>query len=68
MLAECKVNAELNEEDCDLLDTIYLPSKYPLGGVLPSFEPDEALCKQCVALAEHVAKKMKELLNETSGH
>ncbi|MBV5316567.1 MAG: HEPN domain-containing protein [Desulfobulbaceae bacterium] len=37
MLAECRVNAEWNDEGCDLLDAIYHPAKYPLGGVLPSF-------------------------------
>jgi HEPN domain-containing protein len=63
MLVESGVDIELNDEDCDMLDAVYLPSKYPLGGVLPSFEPDEILCKQCVALAEHVAKKTKELLS-----
>ncbi|MCJ7600181.1 MAG: HEPN domain-containing protein [Desulfobulbaceae bacterium] len=57
LLAEYQVDIELTEEDCDLLDSIYLPSKYPLGGVPPDFEPDVApLCRQCVALAERVAK------------
>lgn len=57
LLAEQQVYIELTEEDCDLLDSIYLPSKYPLSGVLPDFEPDIALCRQCVALAEKVAEK-----------
>jgi hypothetical protein len=29
----------LTEDEADLLDTVYLPSKYPLGSVLPAFEP-----------------------------
>jgi len=45
----------LTAEDCDLLDSIYLPSKYPLGSVLPDFEPDITLCRQCIALAEKVS-------------
>ncbi|RJQ24538.1 HEPN domain-containing protein [Candidatus Parcubacteria bacterium] len=57
LLAEHQVYVDLSEEDCDLLDSIYLPSKYPLSGVLPDFEPDIALCRQCVALAEKVAEK-----------
>ena len=40
------------EEDGDLLDTIYLPTKYPLGGVLPEFEPDIPLCKRCLDIVE----------------
>ena len=57
LLAGHQVSVDLSDEDCDLLDSIYLPSKYPLSGVLPDFEPDIALCRQCVALAEKVAEK-----------
>ncbi|MEW6518587.1 MAG: HEPN domain-containing protein [Thermodesulfobacteriota bacterium] len=57
LLAEHQVYVDLSEEDCDLLDSIYLPSKYPLSGVLPDFEPDITLCRQCIALAEKVAEK-----------
>ena len=49
MLSEQQIIIKLREEDCDLLDSIYLPSKYPLSGVLPDFEPDATLCRQCVA-------------------
>jgi HEPN domain-containing protein len=42
-------------EECNLLDAIYLPSKYPLGSALPDFDPDEAVCRQCVQIAERVA-------------
>jgi HEPN domain-containing protein len=62
LLAEYQVDIELTEEDCDLLDSIYLPSKYPLGGVLPDFEPDVALCRQCVALAERVAESARKVV------
>ena len=34
----------LNDDDCDLLDSIYLPSKYPFGSALPDFEPNRAIC------------------------
>jgi HEPN domain-containing protein len=57
LLAEHQVYVDLSEEDCDLLDSIYLPSKYPLSGVLPDFEPDITLCRQCIALAEKVSEK-----------
>lgn len=45
---------DLSEEECDLLDAIYLPSKYPLGSVLPDFEPDMEICEQCMAIADRV--------------
>jgi len=44
----------ITAEECDLLDAIYLPSKYPLGSALPDFAPDEEICRQCVQIAERV--------------
>ncbi len=29
----------VTEDECDLLDSIYLPSKYPFGSALPDFNP-----------------------------
>lgn len=46
MLAENDINMDVAAEDCDLLDAVYLPTKYPLGGALPDFEPDVALCSR----------------------
>lgn len=54
MLAENHLDIDLAEEDCELLDSIYLPSKYPLGSALPDFEPDEQICKNCIAIAERI--------------
>jgi len=45
----------LTEEDCVLLDSIYLPSKYPFGSALPDFEPDGEICRQCIRIAENVS-------------
>jgi HEPN domain-containing protein len=39
-LTDSGFDSGLLEEDCELLDTIYIPSKYPLGSVLPDFAPD----------------------------
>lgn len=61
-LADQGIIIDLSEEDCDLLDSIYLPSKYPLGGVLPDFEPDSALCLRCVTLAEEVMHRVLKVI------
>lgn len=61
-LAQLGVSVGLAETDCDLLDTIYLPSKYPLGSALPDFSPDAGLCRQCLDLAEGVAARTRALL------
>jgi HEPN domain-containing protein len=63
MLAKKHLKIELAEEECELLDSIYLPSKYPLGSVLPDFEPDEQTCKNCIAVAEHVKESVLALLH-----
>jgi HEPN domain-containing protein len=63
MLAKKHLKIELAEEECELLDSIYLPSKYPLGSVLPDFEPDKQTCKNCIAIAEHVKESVLALLH-----
>ncbi len=52
----------LTAEDCDLIDSIYLPSKYPLGGILPYFEPDADLCLRCIMLAEAVVSQARTVI------
>lgn len=59
-------NIDLTDEECDLLDAIYLPSKYPIGGVLPDFEPDFDLCKDCLKIAQYVEKKVEALLDDVT--
>jgi len=49
-------------EKCELLDSIYLPSKYPLASILPDFEPDEQTCENCIAIAERVSQSVLALL------
>lgn len=55
LLATNGLPSGVTAEECNLLDAIYLPSKYPLGSALPDFDPDEAVCRQCVQIAERVA-------------
>jgi HEPN domain-containing protein len=62
-LAENDLDINLAEEDRELLDSIYLPSKYPLGSILPDFEPDEQICKNCIAIAERVKESVLTLLH-----
>jgi HEPN domain-containing protein len=59
ILSENGIDIELGEDERDLLDSIYLPSKYPLGGVIPEFEPDSKICQQCLGIAENVMKSVR---------
>jgi HEPN domain-containing protein len=53
-LLDIGLDPGLTEDEADLLDTIYLPSKYPLGSVLPAFEPDAQTSQHCLAIADRV--------------
>jgi HEPN domain-containing protein len=59
LLATNGLPSGITAEECNLLDAIYLPSKYPLGSALPDFDPDEEVCRQCVQIAERVAALAK---------
>ena len=56
------ISIELTEDECDFLDSIYLPTKYPIGSALPFFYPDKEICKNSIALAESVIKEVKSII------
>ncbi len=56
------IEVDLTEEDCELLDSVYIPSKYPSGSVLPDFSPDEEIGLQCIEMAERVRKNVQNLI------
>jgi HEPN domain-containing protein len=68
LLAALDCDVGIDEEACDLLDTIYLPSKYPLGSILPDFSPDHELCQQCLVIAQKVVDKVNTLVNFLPPH
>jgi len=63
ILSENSLDVDITEDERDLLDSIYLPSKYPLGSVLPDFEPDAQICKECIAVAERVRNSVESILS-----
>ena len=62
-LSSAGVDVNISEDDCDFLDSIYLPSKYPLGNVLPFYEPDSAICNNAITIAENTFKFVSDILN-----
>ena len=48
------ISVDLSEDEAELLDSIFMDSKYPSHGVLPDAPPDEATCRQCLAIADRV--------------
>jgi HEPN domain-containing protein len=61
-LAEHQITITMSEDEIDLLDSIYLPSKYPLMSVLPKFLPDKKLCETCMAIAFKIKNSVIDLL------
>jgi HEPN domain-containing protein len=62
LLAKNKIIVDLAIEDRELLDSIYLPSKYPLGSVLPNFEPDKNICRRSIEIAEKLESSVAQIL------
>lgn len=56
------VKLDFAEEDIDLLDSIYLPSKYPLGSALPDFNPDSSLARRCLTLMNKISDGVQSRL------
>ena len=46
ILKQNDISLNITEDEMDLIDTIYLSSKYPFGSVLPDFEPDIVILHQ----------------------
>jgi HEPN domain-containing protein len=62
ILGKNGISIILSEDECDFIDSIYLPTKYPVGSALPSFYPGEKICKDSISLAEKVIKEVKGLI------
>ena len=63
LLSKKGIDVNLSDEDCDFLNSIYLPSKYPLGSVIPDYDPDEDVCKKAIKIAANVNDSVSTLLN-----
>lgn len=64
ILIKNNVNFDISDDECDLINSIYLPSKYPLGSVLPDFEPDKQICLQVLNISKRVFRQADDILNK----
>lgn len=53
-LTAAGLDTNLTEDDCELFDSIYVSSKYPLDSVLPDSPPDLDVCRHCLRVAKQV--------------
>jgi HEPN domain-containing protein len=54
---------DLRDEENELIDSIFRPSRYPPDSALPNSMPDEAMCRDLVMVAERVVAWAERLLN-----
>jgi len=58
LLNDAGIETDLSNDECELLDAVYIPSKYPADAVLPDFNPDKEICQQCIEIAEKLRKSL----------
>ena len=61
-LLAAKIDAGLAEEECELLDSIYVRSMYPGDSAFADFPPDQTIAAKCVELAQRVVTTAQRLL------
>jgi len=52
ILATKGKTVSLSEEEIDLMDAIYVPSKYPVYSALPHADPDPEICDDAISIAQ----------------
>ena len=67
VLVDKGVAAHITDDECDLLDSIYLPSKYPIGSIIPDYDPDADICRDCMDIAHRVEKSVKIIIAKIGG-
>jgi len=50
----------MTEEDCELLDSIYVSAKYPVDTVLPYSPPDFSTARRCLTLARQMVASAED--------
>jgi len=63
ILKQNKIFLNITDDEIDLIDSIYLSSKYPFGSVLPHFEPNQEICIKCINIANSVKNDILHYLN-----
>lgn len=54
ILVDQEIIPGISEDEMDLMDAIYIPSKYPVYSALPRAMPDAAICHEALNVARRV--------------
>ncbi len=66
ILKQNDIILDIDADERDLLDSIYLPSKYPVGSALPDYYPDENICRTCITMAERIYRQVFSIVSTAS--
>jgi len=64
ILIKNNLTIDISDDECDLINSIYLPSKYLLGSVLPDFNPGQKICLQVINISKRVFREAEKILHK----
>lgn len=62
ILAAQGISLRVSEDEMDLIDSIYVPSKYPVYSALPQTLPDPSICRDTLSIAHKVKDLTADIL------
>jgi hypothetical protein len=57
------ISVNINDDEQDLLDSIYIPSKYPIYSALPDAMPEPGICEEALKIVEKVKVSINRILS-----
>jgi HEPN domain-containing protein len=66
LLSDKGIHINISDDDMDLMDTIYLPSKYPIYSALPNALPNPEICNVALKIVENIKGSVSSILNDNN--
>lgn len=63
ILTDQGIRVNISDDEMDLMDAVYLPSKYPIYSVLPNALPELEICRDALNFVEKVQASVSGILN-----
>ena len=63
ILTDQGIRVNISDDEMDLMDAVYLPSKYPIYSVLPHALPEPEICRDALNFVEKVQASVSGILN-----
>ena len=64
LLSDQDIHVDISDDGMDLMDTIYVPSKYPVYSALPQALPDPEICKDALKAAKKVRDSVSQIIKK----